>query len=356
MIRGRPKIKRLLRQIESDPWAVDFLLSVFIAAALSYRNVVVLHPIPLSFLEEEATSRGPVRKADFSRLVGLVNRIPTVPELMSLLRRSLTDTRLTPEEEEILTVLEEVFEFFHFTTSTCTKSAFPKIKELTAQTIETTEPNYVFEMIWEEEEEVRWQQLKGDRNTHFAYHGTRVDNIYSILLNGLQQHRSRNGAYGEGTYLSSELSVSLLYSPHGMSWDKSLLGSSISCVAVCEVIDHPGVHQMSKPRKDQRSSHTCEFPQLPEKYLLVCNNELLRLRYILVYSHQSPKNPRATETMWRAFLKRHKFLLLMTLYMVLLVQKCHFVGIVDGISVRKQHQHKLSLTLEKRKKSYSHIQ
>ena len=69
MIRRRPKIKRLLRQIESDPWAVDLILSVFIAAALSYRNVVVLHPIPLSLMREEATSRGPIRKADFSRLV-----------------------------------------------------------------------------------------------------------------------------------------------------------------------------------------------------------------------------------------------------------------------------------------------
>lgn len=47
--------------------------------------------------------------------------------------------------------------------------------------------------------------------------------------------------FGEGTYLTSDLSMAILYSPHGNGWRESVLGPLISCVALCEIIDHPDV-------------------------------------------------------------------------------------------------------------------
>lgn len=47
--------------------------------------------------------------------------------------------------------------------------------------------------------------------------------------------------FGEGTYLTSDLSMAILYSPHGNAWRESVLGPLISCVALCEIIDHPDV-------------------------------------------------------------------------------------------------------------------
>ena len=47
--------------------------------------------------------------------------------------------------------------------------------------------------------------------------------------------------FGEGTYLSSELSVSLLYSQGAEVGQNSHLGSKLSCVAVCQMIDDPSV-------------------------------------------------------------------------------------------------------------------
>lgn len=47
--------------------------------------------------------------------------------------------------------------------------------------------------------------------------------------------------FGEGTYLSADLSVCFPYAPSGKGWDKSLLGSTLSCIAVCEIIDDPSV-------------------------------------------------------------------------------------------------------------------
>lgn len=51
----------------------------------------------------------------------------------------------------------------------------------------------------------------------------------------------QNSVFGEGTYLTSDLSMALLYSPHSSGWQESLLGPLLSCVALCEVIDHPDV-------------------------------------------------------------------------------------------------------------------
>lgn len=47
--------------------------------------------------------------------------------------------------------------------------------------------------------------------------------------------------FGEGTYLTSDLSMAVLYSPHSSGWRESILGPLLSCVALCEVIDHPDV-------------------------------------------------------------------------------------------------------------------
>jgi hypothetical protein len=41
--------------------------------------------------------------------------------------------------------------------------------------------------------------------------------------------------------LSSELAVSLIYSPGGQGWCKSQLGQSLGCVAVCQMIDDVSV-------------------------------------------------------------------------------------------------------------------
>ena len=51
----------------------------------------------------------------------------------------------------------------------------------------------------------------------------------------------QNALYGEGTYLSSELSVSLNYSPTGTAWNHSLISNQLSCLAFCEIIDDPSV-------------------------------------------------------------------------------------------------------------------
>lgn len=127
----------------------------------------------------------------------------------------------------------------------------------------------------------------------------------------------QNSVFGEGTYLTSDLSMALLYSPHSSGWQESLLGPLLSCVALCEVIDHPDVKcQVKKkgaaPRSRaseistfkwepdfslcfsdsefihrQRSrAKNSEGGEVPHKYFVVTNNQLLRVKYLLIYSQR----------------------------------------------------------------------
>ncbi|KAM5293443.1 protein mono-ADP-ribosyltransferase PARP16 isoform 3-T3 [Ctenodactylus gundi] len=126
--------------------------------------------------------------------------------------------------------------------------------------------------------------------------------------------------FGEGTYLTSDLSLALIYSPHGHGWQHSLLGPILSCVAVCEVIDHPDVKCQTKKkdsteidRRRARIKHS-EGGDIPPKYFVVTNNQLVRVKYLLVYSQKQPKRA-SSQLSW---FSSHWFVVTMSLYLLLL--------------------------------------
>ncbi|EAW77718.1 protein mono-ADP-ribosyltransferase PARP16 isoform X3 [Chlorocebus sabaeus] len=127
--------------------------------------------------------------------------------------------------------------------------------------------------------------------------------------------------FGEGTYLTSDLSLALIYSPHGHGWQHSLLGPILSCVAVCEVIDHPDVKCQTKKkdskeidRRRARIKHS-EGGDIPPKYFVVTNNQLLRVKYLLVYSQKPPKRA-SSQLSW---FSSHWFTVMISLYLLLLL-------------------------------------
>ena len=97
-----------------------------------------------------------------------------------------------------------------------------------------------------------------------------------------------------------------MYSPSGEGWSHSQLGPKLAILAVCEVIDHPEV------KKGSSQQHTSNG--VPEKYIVVPNNELVRVRYLLVYKISSTPNGQIA-SIWL----RHKFLLLLGFYAALLL-------------------------------------
>ena len=76
------------------------------------------------------------------------------------------------------------------------------------------------------------------------------------------------------------------YTKSGVIWEHSTVGEQVSCVAFCELIDHPGVkcqvdNDTSKTRATAKNS---ESGEVPDRYFVVTRSELVRVKYILVFS------------------------------------------------------------------------
>ncbi|XP_067999596.1 protein mono-ADP-ribosyltransferase PARP16 isoform X2 [Melanerpes formicivorus] len=133
--------------------------------------------------------------------------------------------------------------------------------------------------------------------------------------------KQETSLFGEGTYLTSDLSLALLYSPHGLGWQRSALGSILSCVAVCEIIDHPDVKCQVKKKDSEEIDRkrarvrNSEGGDVPQKYFVVTNNQLLRVKYLLVYSQKQHRRP-SSQISW---LSTHRFAIMMMLYLLLLI-------------------------------------
>jgi poly [ADP-ribose] polymerase 16 len=173
-----------------------------------------------------------------------------------------------------------------------------------------SKPNHIFELIYNDEKSEKFEQLKeqtkellsannssvaainsDSATTSISFHGTRMDNIYSILHTGLLAHMNKNSLFGEGTYLCQEPSLSLHYSPSSETWKKSFIGHKMSCLLVCETINDPKHVQISDEKlQNQISSSNIVKPrssQVPDRYFVVKNNDYVRVKYVLVYAENS---------------------------------------------------------------------
>ena len=52
-------------------------------------------------------------------------------------------------------------------------------------------PSYVFEVQYSSATSQRFEELQQARGLIYAYHGSRLDNFYSILHNGLHAHMNK---------------------------------------------------------------------------------------------------------------------------------------------------------------------
>ena len=112
-----------------------------------------------------------------------------------------------------------------------------------------------------------------------AYHGTELCNVHNILRESLKNDRNlagRNGqVFGKGIYLSTDAGVAQNFLHYGKPWNGAHDGSSMACLLECEVV------------MSDLATET------PEKYLVVQNDCLVRVRRVLLY------HERNTQRDWR---------------------------------------------------------
>ncbi|CAL1527714.1 unnamed protein product [Lymnaea stagnalis] len=302
--------KKLEDLLKNEVYNSDMLWSLFVAAAKSYRFSSILYPFPPMYISDMDIEE---RKNIFA-LKDAISRVPkfsSSPSVVSTLSK------------DCLELLSWVLLTKKFSLKLCEKdSCFKTIKELTGQVMNTPEPAYIFEVVPSAERERKFKELTGSKKTFYAYHGSRLDNFFSILHNGLNTHLNKVSVFGEGTYLSSELSVSLIYSPTGEGWRNSCLGVKLSCVAVCQMIDDPSVKcqikEGSAAQQKQRAQASRVTDAVPEKYYVVQNNDVVRVKYLLVYREETPQPDPTTRQSAYSWWREYKFPLLMLAYFVFL--------------------------------------
>ncbi|XP_067090590.1 protein mono-ADP-ribosyltransferase PARP16 isoform X2 [Osmerus mordax] len=294
--------------LHRDPVAADLRCSLFVAAAQNYKRDSVLRPFPPRYIS--------VDSKEFDELLREVSSLPGLRELV----------RLRPGEgDQHLALVHWVLSSKSFAVKTLQKEEYAKLYNLTeSEGISAPVPDFLFELEYCDQMKANFEKTRDGRDIFYAFHGSRLENFHSIIHNGLHCHLNKTSLFGEGTYLTSDLSMAVLYSPHSNGWRESLLGPLLSCVAMCEVIDHPDVKCQVKSKDKtidrQRSrARNSEGGEVPQKYFVVTNNQLLRVKYLFVYSQRRHLSRHSRGTSW---LVRHHFAIMMSLYLLLLI----FIG------------------------------
>lgn len=303
----------LARCIQEDPKAADLKWSMFCAACQSYRYDSVLKPFPPFFFTETGHK-------DIDRLREVTESCPTV----LILHDQLQD-RSKELQQCLLNLLYWVL--IHLGEpglKYVPKSEHGKILSLAGMSDNRVSvPNHVMEVVHNDKSrlEQKFEALREEYGTKFAYHGSRLDNFYSILNHGLQISLNKTAAFGPGVYLSSEMNISLSYSPAGFGWGGSHFGSRLSVVALCEMVDHVDVkfQNGSKENFCKMIAHGSENGPVPKKYFIVQNSDLVRVRYLLVFGSQGQRRNLAEPKSLLGWIREHKMITIIVGYVVLLL-------------------------------------
>uniref|UniRef100_A0A7R8VEM6 Poly [ADP-ribose] polymerase n=1 Tax=Timema douglasi TaxID=61478 RepID=A0A7R8VEM6_TIMDO len=274
------KLSALRTFIEKDRLAADIKWSLFVSACHSYRYDSCLKPFPPQFLVNNVK--------DIDALRDIVDKTPG----LLLFLKHLYDPDVHQTNQQIINLMYWVLiQTKDFRLKTIPKEQYDMVMDHVDSETVAQPPNFIFQLITgaQNSQATKWLSLAHSKKTMFGFHGSRLENFHSILHHGLQQHMNKvNSLFGHGVYLSSELSVSLPYSPSGYGWGRSLLGSQMSCIALCEMIDHPDVKCKTGDSNRSRSITSDSIGgEVPEKYYVVQNSDLVRVRYLLVYCNNS---------------------------------------------------------------------
>lgn len=313
------KEKELLDVIQSDLLGCDLKLSLFISSQL-YLFESCCVPFPPKFIKDG--------QKQINELSELLNNIPDFDSILSG-KEKLSD--------DVIELLYWLFiELKGPKLESVPREDFHDILSKSKQVQQVPTPTHIFSVTyWEgSTTEARFQEHAAEFPTAYAFHGTKLQNFHNIIHHSLQQHLNKNSLFGEGLYLSTEMNVSLPYSRNGTGWNKSILGPTLAAVALCEYIDHPvSVIKCSKEVKKKTD--------LPEKYVIVQNNDIVRVRYLVVYATGRRKQQEA-QGLLGIFLN-HKFLFVFY-FLVLILIGCSNSRYVDYL--KKKFYRQLSTSIE----------
>ncbi|XP_011876935.1 PREDICTED: mono [ADP-ribose] polymerase PARP16 [Vollenhovia emeryi] len=319
------KISSLKHLLGKDPRAADLKWSLFVAASNTYRYDSCLKPFPPMYIKNEYKDIEALRRA--------IESVPPLPVMCKELGEAGAYENYRETIELLYWVLLRLRDPY---IKSVQKDSYNSILRKVPLEVPAAAPNLIFQVASAKQSvtEEKWKSSAKGHSTFYAYHGSRLENFHSIVHYGLQQNMCKRSEFGKGIYFSSELGVSLPYSPVGYGWGGSLLGSEISCIALCELINHPDIKRGDSRYNAQNTLSDSVSERIPDKYFVVTNSDLVRIRYLLVYT-QDLHSPSTTDnTGLLAWFKQHKLLTFVLGYVVLLAS----VGLTQNKQVEKYYR------------------
>lgn len=289
---------RTIAVIRNSRDECDLKISLFVSAVLSGKPEMCMKPFPSQYLDRQT------KEQQLDELQQDLMEIPPVSVLDTVIEENQLSARIC--------------DLLYWLLVQCTKGVkrITRIEDLhpflgssLGKEPVHQRPQYIFEVVsnGQSHREKRFQMLREACNgieAQYAYHGSRLESFFSILNHGLAQHLCKRDLYGEGSYLSTELSISLNFSQQGLAWTKSRYEENLSCVALCQYIPDPQFIRHN-PKK------------IPPSYIVLTNNDAVQVRYLLIFAkHRRMHAARWANSFKNHFLWRHKNIVIVISYVL----------------------------------------
>lgn len=276
-------LMEILVALREDITASECMVALISGAALNFRYDSSLRPFPSMFMNDGEKDIAAVRMA-FSR----------IPRLSTISENSVLDP-------DALALLHWCLCCQPFKLHSGEK--FPGA-------------DYLFDVEPSPQQRRQFEDAKQgpDSPVSTAFHGTKLESVFSIMNCGLLAHMNKVGVFGKGIYLTTERHVAQNFTNSVAIWDKSSLGTHLRCIAVCEyVVDHPDVLSTEYRGKKRNI--------VPEKYILVKNNLAVRIKSLIFYSTRAPKSILTSRNIarWWSHVRTNKFFLIALIYVSVLL-------------------------------------
>jgi hypothetical protein len=326
---------------EKNPVTCDFLLSLFCAALFSYRRASVCDPVPVYFISEKINEKnfGEIELClkHFLDVHSLSahprNNTPTLSHESNNYTQLQSDIQKHDKRiEEIgtdISFLEEISklsmkslmlldwiinpEFDGLSLKCISLSEFKQKFEDNKPIPPYLEPNYVFEITYKDfhDSYERFCCFKQQYRISYGYHGSPLENIHSILRNGLDvTYAKESSLYGAGIYLSTDRDVAFNFLKYGQNFvPNSRLGDQLGCLVCCEILHHPDVKFSETTMKQTQSIRSLSRPENPRGYVVVPCSDYVLIKYVLVYCNKTS----------RAKKKRNFFQIVIFFYLFILL-------------------------------------
>ena len=228
---------------------VDLLVCMLLAAAKSSRRHLILDPFPKVYVGEDLRVVLHPDSKDFSKLEAYVQELQAIRTRVGNQLGASWSAKTSSMSAEAAALLKW--------TVASNRSFLAPLQD--NERIEAFRTPFQYLLISAApDKEARFQELKKQFHTSFAFHGSSSENWHSILRNGLKNASNTKmmtcgAAHGPGIYLSTASSCSLGYTRHSPVVSEEVVAlkrqrtgnrfvenqRGLVMMAVCEVIEDP---------------------------------------------------------------------------------------------------------------------